>query len=270
MENTQYPPLDQMLEQYVQSQTGNAPPPPQNIVLDIAGKPYQFSSPEDASKVVTETVTNYEQQLAAAKARLAELEQIQMSRSVQPAAQAGQEKPKMDPEEWARMAITDPTKATEEAFKKTELYQQMMQQLQASQVNQVAQQFFQQHPAYRNPELAQKLEGVRQQLGLGMSPQHLEAVLSYAQMNGVVPHEKDLMERLRQPIQPQMQQQNLPFPEFQQPQMNYPPPISAPPPQIRQNAAQPTSMDTSKFEAMNLEQQKQFLEMMYQKTGGNF
>ncbi len=278
MDNNQYPPLEEMIAQFMEQQNNtNAAPAPQNVTLKIKDQTYQFASPEDASNVVNETVTQYETQLAAARQRLAELEQIQATRSAQPQSQPGADKPRMDPEEWARMAINDPTKATEEAFKKTELYQQMMQQLQASQVNQIAQDFFTRHPAYRNPQFAEKLEGVRRELGLGMSPQHLEAVLSHAQLNGVVPMEKELMQQRQQAPIPQMQQQHLPFAEFQNQQpnyppptpQNYPPPVGAPP-QIRPGGGTAPGVNLSQLETMPLDKLKEFLEMTYAKTGGNF
>lgn len=296
--STNNDPMAALFAEYLaqQNPTGAPPPPPQNLTLDINGRPFQFASQEDASRVVGATIQEYENKLAAAAQREQELMQMQaaMAAPAPLAAPQGQPKPRIDPEEWARMAVEDPAKATQEAFKKSELYEQLQQQMNALQGQTVEQQFWAKHPVYQNPQAAQAIEGVRKQLGLGFNPAHLEAALSHAQMNGLVPPERELIARqqaaqqaawmaqyqaaqggdpnLAGPAVPQQWQPSFAPP---QPPQNFQPPPgggwNAPPPSPRGGGPTQgvsTAAMYESFEKMPLEEAKKFLNSIPQGRGG--
>jgi len=297
--STNNDPMAQLFAEYLAQNNSAAqapPPPPQNLTLDINGRPFQFASQEDASRVVGATIQEYEAKLAAAAQREQELMQAAAAAAAPAplAVASATPKPRIDPEEWARMAVEDPAKATQEAFKKSELYEQLQQQMSALQGQTVEQQFWAKHPVYQNPQAIQAIEGVRKQMGLGFNPAHLEVALSHAQMNGLIPPERDLIARQQAaqqaawmaqyqaaqggdpnfagPVVPQQWQPNFAPP---QPPQNFQPPQgggwNAPPPSPRgggptQGVSTAAMYDS--FEKMPLEDAKKFLNSIPQGRGG--
>lgn len=292
--------FEALFAQYLaETQNPPAQPPaaPQNLTLDINGRPFVFSSETDASRVVGATIQEYEAKLAAAAQREQELMQAAAAAAAPAplAAPTGQPKPRIDPEEWARMAVEDPAKATEAAFLKSEVYEKMQQQMAALQGQTVEQQFWAKHPVYQNKEAIQAIEGVRRQMGLGFNPAHLEVALSHAQMNGLIPPERDLIARQQAAQQAAWMAQyqaaqggdpNLPPPmaagNFQAPPPQPPPygggwpqqaqpPFYQPPPSPRGGSSGQgisTAQMYDSFEKMPLEEAKKFLNSIPQNQGG--
>lgn len=197
--------LDQVLAEYLASQqkggdpASGAPPAPSNFTLDINGRPMQFAGAEDASKVVSATVSAYEQQLAAAKAEqdrlLAQLNEMTQSQFAAPQQNFGAPKPSIDPEENAKLFLTDPAKAYENGIQETKAFKELKEELLAAKRQTVEQQFIQRHPFYANQQAAKVIGGIIQQANLQFTPEHLEIAVGFAQAQGLLPNEQVLAQQ---------------------------------------------------------------------------
>ena len=203
---TQNDPLAAILAEYAASQQKGgdpanlgAPPAPSNFTLDINGRPMQFAGPEDASKVVSATVSAYEQQLAAVKAEqeqlLARLNEMQQNQFAAPQQDFGAPKPVIDPEENAKELLVDPLKAYERGITETKAFKELKEELANAKRLSVEQQFTQRHPYYANPQSAKVIGGIIQQAGLNFTPEHLELAVGYAQAQGLLPNEQVLAQQ---------------------------------------------------------------------------
>lgn len=199
-------PLAAVLAEYAASQQKGgdpanlgAPPAPSNFTLDINGRPMQFAGPEDASKVVSATVTAYEQQLAAVKAEqeqlLARLNEMQQNQFAAPQQDFGAPKPVIDPEENAKLLLADPAKAYERGITETKAFKELKEELANAKRLSVEQQFIQRHPHYANPQSAKVIGGIIQQAGLNFTPEHLELAVGFAQAQGLLPNEQVLAQQ---------------------------------------------------------------------------
>ena len=206
MNNPQNDPLAAVLAEYAASQQKGgdpanlgAPPAPSNFTLDINGRPMQFAGPEDASKVVSATVTAYEQQLAAVKAEqeqlLARLNEMQQNQFAAPQQDFGAPKPVIDPEENAKLLLADPAKAYERGITETKAFKELKAELDAAKRQTVEQQFIQRHPHYANQQSAKVIGGIIQQAGLQFTPEHLELAVGFAQAQGLLPNEQVLAQQ---------------------------------------------------------------------------
>ena len=247
--------LDRVLAEYLASQqkggdpANGAPPAPSNITLDINGRPMQFAGPEDASKVVSATVSAYEQQLASAKAEqeqlLARINEMSQNQFAAPQQDFSAPKPAIDPETFARGILSDPAKALAEANKQDPTIKELREELANAKRLSIEQQFVQRHPHYANPQAAKVIGGIIQQAGLQFSPEHLEIAVGFAQAQGLLPNEQVLAQQARAAQAAQMAQmfgnpsqptvggyENMPTqPPFGPPQMPFAPPSypTAPP-----------------------------------------
>lgn len=202
---TQNDPLAAILAEYAASQKGGdpanpgAPPAPSNFTLDINGRPMQFAGPEDASKVVSATVSAYEQQLAAVKAEqeqlLARLNEMQQNQFAAPQQDFGAPKPVIDPEENAKLLLADPAKAYERGITETKAFKELKEELANAKRLSVEQQFIQRHPHYANQQSAKVIGGIIQQAGLQFTPEHLEIAVGFAQAQGLLPNEQVLAQQ---------------------------------------------------------------------------
>lgn len=198
-------PLAAILAEYAASQqkggdpANGAPPAPSNFTLDINGRPMQFAGPDDASKVVSATVSAYEQQLAAAKAEqeqlLARLNEIQSNQFAAPQQDFGAPKPVIDPEENAKLLLADPAQAYERGIQETKAYKELKAELENAKRLSVEQQFVQRHPHYANPQAAKIIGGIIQQANLAFTPEHLELAVGFAQAQGLLPNEQVLAQQ---------------------------------------------------------------------------
>lgn len=219
-------PLAAILAEYAASQqkggdpANGAPPAPSNFTLDINGRPMQFAGPEDASKVVSATVSAYEQQLAAVKAEqeqlLARINEMSQNQFAAPQQDFGAPKPVIDPEENAKLLLADPAKAYERGVQETKAFKELKEELANAKRLSVEQQFVQRHPHYANPQAAKIIGGIIQQAGLEFKPEHLEIAVGFAQAQGLLPNEQVLaqqaqaaqaarmMQMFNNPAQPQV------------------------------------------------------------------
>jgi len=203
---TQNDPLAAILAEYAASQQKGgdpanlgAPPAPSNFTLDINGRPMQFAGPEDASKVVSATVSAYEQQLAAVKAEqeqlLARLNEMQQNQFAAPQQDFGAPKPVIDPEENAKLLLADPAQAYERGITETKAFKELKEELANAKRLSVEQQFIQRHPRYANQQSAKVIGGIIQQAGLQFTPEHLELAVGFAQAQGLRPNEQVLAQQ---------------------------------------------------------------------------
>lgn len=245
--------LDRVLAEYLASQqkggdpANGAPPAPSNFTLDINGRPMQFAGPEDASKVVSATVSAYEQQLASAKAEqeqlLARINEMSQNQFAAPQQDFNAPKPAIDPETFARGILSDPAKALAEANKQDPTIKELREELANAKRLTIEQQFVQRHPHYANPQAAKVIGGIIQQAGLQFSPEHLEIAVGFAQAQGLLPNEQVLAQQARAAQMAQMAQmfsnpaqptvggyENMPTqpPFAPQGQPNWPPPTGYP------------------------------------------
>ena len=210
-------PLATILAEYAASQqkggdpaNPGAPPAPSNFTLDINGRPMQFAGPEDASKVVSATVSAYEQQLATVKAEqeqlLARINELSQNQFAAPQQDFGAPKPVIDPEENAKMLLSDPAKAYEKGIQETKAYKELKAELDNAKRLSIEQQFFQRHPYYANPQAAKVIGGIIQQAGLNFTPEHLEIAVGFAQAQGLLSNEQVLAQQARAAQAAQMMQ----------------------------------------------------------------
>lgn len=218
-------PLAQIMAEYATSQqkggdpaSNGATPASSPIVLNIEGKgPMQFAGADDASKVVSATISNYEQQLAAARSEqeqlLAKLNELTQSQQFQQPTNSGAPRPAIDPEDFARGILTDPASALAEANKKDPTIKELREELANAKRASVEQQFVQRHPFYANKQAAGVIGGILQQAKLDFTPEHLEIAVGFAQAQGLLPNEQVLAQQARAAQMQQMAQM------FQQPTM---------------------------------------------------
>lgn len=234
--------LDRVMAEYLAAQqqkggdpaTNGAPPAP--FTLNVNGRPMQFAGPEDASAVVTATVSAYEQKLAeqhaAAQAEQARLlEQLNQMTAQRDQPQTGAPQPAIDPEVFARSILTNPVEAITMANQHDPTIKELRAELDRTKRASVEAQFVQRHPHYANPQAAKVIGGILQQGNLQFTPEHLELAVSYAQQNGMLPNEAVLAQQAQAAQMQRMAQM------FQQPgapqvggyeNFNTPPPFGPP------------------------------------------
>lgn len=284
-------PLAAILAEYAASQqkggdpANGAPPAPSNFTLDINGRPMQFAGPDDASKVVSATVSAYEQQLAAAKAEqeqlLARLNEIQSNQFAAPQQDFGAPKPVIDPEENAKLLLADPAQAYERGIQETKAYKELKAELENAKRLSVEQQFVQRHPHYANPQAAKIIGGIIQQANLAFTPEHLELAVGFAQAQGLLPNEQVLAQQAQaaqaarmvqmfgNPGQPQVGgYENMMAPPggfAPNPMMQYAQSMNAPPPSPNRGyGGQPSSYDqlVNASGDMSTDQLKKYIEQL--------
>lgn len=206
MTNLQNDPLAAILAEYAASQQkGGDPanvgaPAPTNITLDINGNPISFSDAAHASKVVTETLTTYEKQLQQIKAENDALlskmnEFLQQPNFGAPQSVQPENKPSIDPEEYAKLLLTDPAKADALAAEHNPVIKELKAELTKARQTQVEQQFVQRHPFYANPQAAKVIGGIMQQANLPFTSENLELAVGFAQNQGLLPNERMLAQQ---------------------------------------------------------------------------
>lgn len=288
-------PLAAILAEYAASQqkggdpANGAPPAPSNFTLDINGRPMQFAGPDDASKVVSATVSAYEQQLAAAKAEqeqlLARINEMSSQNFGAPPQDFGAPKPVIDPEENAKLLLADPAQAYERGIQETKAYKELKAELENAKRLSVEQQFVQRHPHYANPQAAKIIGGIVQQAGLQFTPEHLELAVGFAQAQGLLPNEQVLaqqaqaaqaarmMQMFGNPSQPQVGgYENMGQPPMAppggfapNPMMQYAQSMNAPPPSPNRGyGGQPSSYDqlVNASGDMSTDQLKKYIEQL--------